>query len=92
MIDIFDHWPAPLDHFTRGHATVSVEYILTASDDDLDGMLVDGETKMPLTPNQMRWLAAQHKYDGRTHLPPCDHTDEHGLCAGHPIYQLAKGW
>lgn len=82
----FDLWPAPLEVRTRYHVTVSVDYILHASDDELEEMFIDGDTKRPLTPSEVRAQAVCDKAAGRSHLPPCDHTEPSGLCAGHPIH------
>lgn len=91
MTDIFDHWPAPLARVSTRHCVaLSIRFALEASDEELDGMLLDGETKQPLSAGDVRRIAQQHRAAGRTVFPPCDQTNAEGLCVGHPIYQLQE--
>jgi hypothetical protein len=92
-MDIFDHWPAPLEPAgKRFHVTFRLDRLLGMSDGELSNLITDGGTGKTMTPDQVREVAKKHLADGRTYFPPCCNPDKRGLCDGHPIYKLAEGW
>lgn len=52
-------------------------------DKKLDGMLRDRNTRMPLSPAQVRFLCYEFRHKGYEVIPTCDNHDERGYCKGH---------
>lgn len=65
------------------HVTISLAYMLRASEEELSGMLNNRETGEPVTAAEAKALAAEWQAKGYTYLPVCDNPGKDGLCQGH---------
>ncbi|MBK4735960.1 hypothetical protein [Noviherbaspirillum pedocola] len=67
------------------HVTVTLAYMLRASDDDLSELLSDRETGHSVSPAEAKALATELQARGFTYLPVCDNAGADGRCQGHDI-------